>query len=85
MSPGGVRVFALARQIGVAAAAVLAAGRILAIGVRTPLSAVSAEGRELLEGYFKDIVRSQTAGGVTAARPTWRSGAYTDRGATALR
>jgi len=58
MSPGRVRVFALARQLGVAAAAVLAAARILRLNVRTPLSGVSSSDRASLEEYFTDVVRA---------------------------
>jgi hypothetical protein len=72
MSPGGVRAFVLARQMGLKAAAVLAAGRILGIEVRTPPSEVSAADRASLEAYFRDV--GCPVGGVTAAWARQRCG-----------
>jgi hypothetical protein len=62
MSPTEVRVFALARQTGVEATAILAAGRVLGgLDLKTPLGVVSVADRTLLERYFDDLVRTEAA------------------------
>jgi hypothetical protein len=58
MAQDGVRVFLLARRLGVEAANVLDAGKALGLDLKTQLSLVSPGQQAALEAYFRERVRA---------------------------
>ena len=58
MAQHGVRVFLLARRLGVEVANVLDAGKALGLDLKTQLSLVSPGQQAALEAYFRERVRA---------------------------
>jgi hypothetical protein len=65
----GTRVYSLAKLLGVEAADVLAAGKVLGLELKTQLSVVSPEKRAALEAYFREAAPDQDAPPVETTDP----------------